>query len=103
MIAAAAAAKAQLAQVPPPEHLQFPVNDVQVSGMGTHPNEKVKRRRKRKVDIIDSTSNSVSSQSLQDEPPLKVVPHPVKYTSVADTGPTDLEVYFANYSPSFVS
>ena len=89
-IAAAAAAKAQLAQVPPPEHLKFPVNDMQMSGLPQ--NEKVKRRRKRKVDTIDPNSNNVNSQPLQDGPPLKVVPHPVKYTSVAEAGPTDLEV-----------
>ena len=58
------------------------------------PNDKVKRRRKRKIEMIDSTSNNLSAPLPVDEPPLKVVPHPVKYTSVAESGPTDLEVIF---------
>jgi len=91
-MAAAAAAKAQLAQVPPPEHLKFPENDGQMPGMLLPPNEKVKRRRKRKVDIADPNSSKVNPQSPQDEPPLKVVPHPVKYKSVAESGATDLEM-----------
>ena len=93
-LAAAAAAKAQLAQVPPPEHLKFPENDAQVPGTLLPPNEKAKRRRKRKVDIADPNSINVNPQSPQDEPPLKVVPHPVKYKSVAEAGATDLEVCF---------
>lgn len=91
--AAAAAAAAQLAQVPPPEHLKFPVNDIQGPGVAASPsNDKVKRRRKRKIDFIECAAKSASSLSPQDEPPLKVVPHPVKYTSVAESGATDLKV-----------
>ena len=89
--AAAAAAKAQLAQVPPPEHLKFPVSDIQAAGGAGLPNDKVKRRRKRKGDSADAMSKNLSSQSSSDEPPLKVVPHPVKYTPENDSAHADLQ------------
>lgn len=86
---AAAAAAAQLGQVPPPEHLSFAMNDMQ---MPMAAKDKVKRRRKRKGDMMDTGPPPMNSQSSSDEPPLKVVPHHMKYSQSPETGHTDLKV-----------
>ena len=86
-------------QVSPPEHVSFPpMNDMSpMSLQGLPPGalEKMKKgKRKRKGEMTDAGQmEHGGAHSSSDEPPLKIVPHPVKYSSAVDTCDSDLKVF----------
>ena len=87
-------AAAQLAQVPPPEHLGFPVNHLeQLQGMQFPPLDKMKKqRRKRKGEMMDSAMAHPDNLLTSGEPPLKIVPHPVQLASSKEAYDPDVQV-----------
>eukprot|EP00794_Sanderia_malayensis_P019257 gene19257-21185_t len=93
-------AAAQLAHVPPPEHLNLPVNHMEQHMQGMPYNaasvaaaEKTKRgRRKRKGDVNEANVLNNNTSPSADEPPLKIVPHPIQLSSSSETYNADLQM-----------